>query len=174
MFVCYFQSSDKNEYLWEVQQVHAPDVKAFALTMLIQEQQVLLSYQQINSPSLSFLSSSTKASEGTEQRFPLGPQTGCLNLVPGSELSFLFSGFGSLCLSSEEVAHGTSAAKLCNIQYQSLQHSVLHTGKPWQFVSNFLLWGCKRNGSASWTLSWASLLKQRGLLIALGTVVRDQ
>lgn len=90
-----------------------------ALTMPVQDQQVLLCYQQLNSPSLSFPSSSTKASEGTEQRFPPCPQTACLNLVPGSAVSFLYYGFGSLWLSSEEVAHCTKrgfAAKFCNIQ----------------------------------------------------------
>lgn len=73
----------------------------------------LLCYQQLNSPRLSFPSSPTKASERTEQGFPMGPQTACLNLVLVSAVSFLYYGFRSLWLSSEGVAHGTKRGHLC-------------------------------------------------------------
>lgn len=68
--VCLLLWNLKQGYLFEMQQVHVPDEKALALTMLAQDQQVLLWYQQRNSPSLSFPSSSTKVSEGAEWRFP--------------------------------------------------------------------------------------------------------
>lgn len=35
-----FKSSNKSRYLGEMQQVHAPDVEALALTMPVQDQQV--------------------------------------------------------------------------------------------------------------------------------------